>query len=400
MTTELVQLDDGRVFVKGTEPKPETERARYQPTPSRPTPGKKNLLRSIIHVPFARLVEQTPENLRFNFERLEKSGISWGRPDREKIYNFARHHWKSEGEAPQVDNIRYHFERLDDLEVTEELKIIETAEFFARTNFAWLLGQEREQDKHTAARAAAREAWDILDGRHEPWKGKSVAARFEGMTALLHEKGATLAAEVTKAPTKIPHVGVEDIFALLGPIPWVCEGLKMARGARPYMIGGYGYSGKTMVAQHMALCVAAGKPIFGEFSVERGRVLHLDYEQGGYLSKERYQRLARGMGIKPADLGDLLRLAVFPSTKLDDDEAEDILSTGSTSCSSTPTAPHARRLKKTRPPRVYPSTCWLVPAAKRACPSSCIMRKSRPTNRATRGLASSAFAVRGPSSTL
>jgi AAA domain-containing protein len=326
MTTELVKLDDGRMFVKGSEPKPEPEKAKYEPTPSRPTPGKKNILRSIINVPFARSEPQTTENLRFNFDKLESAGLSWDRPDREKIYNFARAHWKTEGEAPQIDNIRYHFEQLDDLEVTEELKIIETAEFFTRTNFAWLLGQEQEQDKHIAGRAAAREGWDILDGRHEPWKGKSVAERFEGMMALLHEKGAALTAG-TKKDAKITHVGFDEILKSNGPIPWICEGLKMAPGTGPYMIGGYGFSGKTMAAQDMALSIATGGRIWGQFDCKRGRALHLDHEQGRYLTHDRYQRLARARGLDVQKLiaDDSLRLAVFPSIKLDDPKAEEIL---------------------------------------------------------------------------
>jgi hypothetical protein len=74
------------------------------------------------------------------------------------------------------------------------------------------------------------------------------------------------------------------------------------------------------------LCIVTGTPVFGIFPVKQGRVLHLDYEQGARLSRERYQRLARGMGIELGDLlDDNLRLACFPDTYLDDKDAEKIL---------------------------------------------------------------------------
>jgi hypothetical protein len=124
-------------------------------------------------------------------------------------------------------------------------------------------------------------------------------------------------------PRTIEHVGVDAIFAALPPVPWLCEGLRLAPGGVA-CLAGYGFSGKTVVAQSIALSVATGRHVFGVHRCKRGRVLHLDYEQGHRLTYERYQRLARGMGVTPDDIADRLRVAVFPTTYLDSPHAPDI----------------------------------------------------------------------------
>jgi hypothetical protein len=122
----------------------------------------------------------------------------------------------------------------------------------------------------------------------------------------------------------IEHVGVDAIFAELPPVEWLCEGLRLARGQGVTCFAGYGYSGKTIVAQSLALSIASGRDAFGTYACRRGRVLHLDYEQGSRVTRDRYQRLARGMGITLDDLGDRLRLATFPRVYLDSGDAADV----------------------------------------------------------------------------
>ena len=75
----------------------------------------------------------------------------------------------------------------------------------------------------------------------------------------------------------------------------------------PALLIGISQSGKTWLAQALALCVATGKPLLGQLDVAKGPVVHLDYEQGDALSKLRYQRLMRGMNLAVSDLreGDL-----------------------------------------------------------------------------------------------
>lgn len=127
-------------------------------------------------------------------------------------------------------------------------------------------------------------------------------------------------ATATKA-TKLLEVA--DIFGPLPLVEWICEPLEMAPGP-PGLIAGYGFSGKTVAAQDLALAVASETKAWGAFDVQPGRVLHLDYEQGSYLTRARYQRLARARGIRPADLADRLAVAIMPPWYLDNDAKDEL----------------------------------------------------------------------------
>jgi hypothetical protein len=116
-------------------------------------------------------------------------------------------------------------------------------------------------------------------------------------------------------------LSVSDIFAPLPPINWLLEALDVAPGA-PLLVAGYGFSGKTVSLQDLALAVATGTRAWGTFPVRAGRVLHVDYEQGSYLTRRRYQRLARARDIHPADLDGSLTLAPMPGWYLDGDPAD------------------------------------------------------------------------------
>lgn len=123
--------------------------------------------------------------------------------------------------------------------------------------------------------------------------------------------------------TSIGTIGLADIALPLPPIPWVCHGLRIAPGA-PTIVAGYGFSGKTVALQSLALAVATGRDAWGTWSTRRCPVLHVDYEQGRYLTIDRYQRLARGMGVElGAEPSDALRLAVMPPIWLDEPRARD-----------------------------------------------------------------------------
>ncbi|HMA97094.1 MAG TPA: AAA family ATPase [Polyangiaceae bacterium] len=123
---------------------------------------------------------------------------------------------------------------------------------------------------------------------------------------------------------RIRLLGPSDIFAQLPPIPWVIRGLDMCPGA-PSLFAGYGYSGKSVVLQSMALQIAAGLPVWGSFAAVRGGCIHLDYEQGEHLTRLRYQRLAWASDIAPQDLEDRLQLLCFPPFYLDELESEKTL---------------------------------------------------------------------------
>jgi len=111
----------------------------------------------------------------------------------------------------------------------------------------------------------------------------------------------------------------------LPPIPWLCEPLRLAPGAVS-LIAGYGYSRKTMALQSLALSVAMGRDVWGLWSCRKGRVVHLDYEQGRRLTSERYQRLARGMGTELAELDEhAMKVACLPRIYLETQAAVDSL---------------------------------------------------------------------------
>jgi RecA-family ATPase len=67
----------------------------------------------------------------------------------------------------------------------------------------------------------------------------------------------------------------------------------------------------------IALSLTAARPVWGFYSCrDPRRVGHVDFEQGERLTRIRYKRLARAMGIDLASLGDAIALAVMPPIKL------------------------------------------------------------------------------------
>jgi hypothetical protein len=113
----------------------------------------------------------------------------------------------------------------------------------------------------------------------------------------------------------------DAIFDELPPVPWVVEALEFAPGPVS-MLAGYGYSKKTLAAQSLAVSVAAGVELYGRWGVRQGKVTHVDYEQGSRLTRERYQRLARGMGVSVDELRGQLESVSLPGTYLDSANAE------------------------------------------------------------------------------
>lgn len=125
-----------------------------------------------------------------------------------------------------------------------------------------------------------------------------------------------------------------DIFAPLPPVPWVCKGLALGPG-RPHTLVGFGYSGKTVAAQALALAVASGTHALGRFATRQGIVRHLDHEVGKRGTLRRYQRLAYALQIAPHHLEDRLRILPLPRIRLSDPGAEDWYTetcTGTTLC--------------------------------------------------------------------
>ncbi len=120
---------------------------------------------------------------------------------------------------------------------------------------------------------------------------------------------------------ELVYLSGTDLAKPLPPLAYLVPHLGIATGA-PVLVAGYGFSGKTLALQSLALSVASGTPLWGVYSTRRGAVTHLDWEQGARLTSERYQRLALGMGL---DLKDLpLRVCVQPCASLGDRDAETV----------------------------------------------------------------------------
>jgi hypothetical protein len=114
-------------------------------------------------------------------------------------------------------------------------------------------------------------------------------------------------------------LGWDALSTQLPPIPWLCKELGLAPGA-PAMVAGYGFSGKTVSLQAMAIAVASGGKAWGRFEVGSGSVLHVDYEQGRHLTQARYQRLAVAAGVW-SELAGRLEVVSLPPVHLDADGA-------------------------------------------------------------------------------
>jgi len=126
---------------------------------------------------------------------------------------------------------------------------------------------------------------------------------------------------VDEAPSAPTPIAVLDGPAIAAPLPAVEYLVReiglVAGGGAPHLLAGYGFSGKTVAAQSLALSLAAGRPAWGSYGCpDPRRVLHVDMEQGERLTRRRYQRLALAMGVELAALGDTLSLAVMPPLTL------------------------------------------------------------------------------------
>jgi hypothetical protein len=109
-----------------------------------------------------------------------------------------------------------------------------------------------------------------------------------------------------------------DGAAIAAPLPAIDYLVReiglVAGGGAPHLIAGYGFSGKTLAVQSLALSLASGQPVWGSYPTRNPRrVLHVDLEQGDRLTRRRYQRLARAMGLDLRARGDALSLIVMPA---------------------------------------------------------------------------------------
>jgi hypothetical protein len=122
------------------------------------------------------------------------------------------------------------------------------------------------------------------------------------------------------------RIVVLDGPALARPLPeldYLVREIGMVGGAgAPHLVAGYGFSGKTLALQSLAISLAAGRPVWGAYRSPPRRVLHVDLEQGERLTRRRYQRLALATGVDLVSLGDALAVAVMPAISLVDESLD------------------------------------------------------------------------------
>jgi hypothetical protein len=131
---------------------------------------------------------------------------------------------------------------------------------------------------------------------------------------------------VPEAPPDLPADGAPIVLASvaltgadlakpLPPLDYIVPSLAMPSGAgAPHMFGGFGFSGKTIAAQALALSLAGNRAVWHAYTGP-GRPLrftHVDNEQGRALTTRRYQRSANAIGISLEQLLEQLRVHVFP----------------------------------------------------------------------------------------
>ena len=119
----------------------------------------------------------------------------------------------------------------------------------------------------------------------------------------------------------LPLISWAQVAAPLPRVAWTLEALGIAPGAVT-IVGGAGGGGKTMALQAMIVAVASGKKVWGHFPTEQGRAIHIDYEQGDRITRDRYQRIARAMHVDLRSLPpESFGLATLPRFTMKADQA-------------------------------------------------------------------------------
>ncbi len=92
-----------------------------------------------------------------------------------------------------------------------------------------------------------------------------------------------------------------DAFEKLPEKLMLIERLELARGTLN-LICAAGSTGKSLLVQHIASCVATGAKLFGQFPVAQGSVLHIDQEQSEAQTHTRYIRIGAGLDVAAYDI--------------------------------------------------------------------------------------------------
>jgi AAA domain/DnaB-like helicase N terminal domain len=135
----------------------------------------------------------------------------------------------------------------------------------------------------------------------------------------LHRRAAELLAAVTPAAQEPDWLA--DAGELLaqpdpGPMPFLIDRL-LLEGAIAALVGAY-KRGKTWLLLDMAISVASGRPLFGEFEATQGPVVLIVEESGERALHHRLAMLTRGRAVAGAELREHLHYAANRRVRLDD----------------------------------------------------------------------------------
>jgi hypothetical protein len=206
-----------------------------------------------------------------------------------------------------------------DLDYGEAMSLL--GEYNRRCDPPW--SDAELQHKVTDALKAERvgRGW-LLEDRQGYQKG---GGRNEGsapMTSAHPDQGQQQAD--TSGGIESPSAPPEDLFptqricavADEGPPRWLVRDLWLDQAVG--IIGGEPKSYKSFAAAQLATCIASGKPMFGKYEVQQGRVLMFNAEDRPAMTRHRIAQMCRSQDVDLASLD--LHLIDVPALRLDDDE--------------------------------------------------------------------------------
>jgi energy-converting hydrogenase Eha subunit E len=183
---------------------------------------------------------------------------------------------------------------------------------FAAVVRGWFAGVSRNVEDHVRRGSTAweREAEEVSG--YAALEAVVGTSRAELVQAVAHAVISPRRANFSAVPVQPPAAGSVGVLGLLVDpsdesdldLPYICRGLGLMpyRGKVTFFAGLPG-AAKGPTADHVALCVVTGQPIFGTYEVDRpGPVIVLDFE-GAVGTKRRLRRMCLDMGVEwPADL--------------------------------------------------------------------------------------------------
>ncbi len=113
---------------------------------------------------------------------------------------------------------------------------------------------------------------------------------------------------------KLYYTGEEFANLKVKKPDWIVEDFVIKNSSSMFV--GCDKSSKSMLALHLALCVATDSLFLDMFPVKKGRVLYIDEENGETDLHDRYIRMLRSMNLESADVD----FMIFKNVKLDDNK--------------------------------------------------------------------------------